>query len=473
MPLTDPHGPMSPEPDVVTTSGGGAWGETWAWITNLPGWIAPTALAGILTTALLTFPLLRAQARKAGQRTAGVRTEEDRKDRHLLIAALVPAVLFWMAVLTGSARGLIAFGRDTLHWHHGWEYLVPFTLDGVAVSFGVLAFRAIRKERNPDRATYIAWGAMLASAGIQYAHEAGLADGSALGGLYLALLSLLGMLIFHEFLGQFEDGVDWIQRANPKFGLRWITWPSNTLCAWFAWRNYPPDEGTRATVGNAITRLEWVRHKKAVDRAETVDAPAWWMRFTPWIRSAQLAHALTEHRSELVAERALRDNLSTDIRRLMAEYDERLRALRQEHRTELEQATERGRSEVAEQLEQLRTEHSELRTEHTALKAEHVSRIRDRNTPAPTGTPARSSTKTAPVQPAPDNRLSNDEAVTLMLAEHPERDYEWGQREVARLTGAGFGRVPKLIAAVREHHDRSAGAGDRNTPEDDTKEQSA
>ena len=44
--------------------------------------------------------------------------------------------------------------------------------------------------------------------------------------------------MFHEFLSQFEDGTDnRIRRQNPKFGLRWLTWPSNTLLAAIAWRN--------------------------------------------------------------------------------------------------------------------------------------------------------------------------------------------------------------------------------------------
>jgi hypothetical protein len=39
--------------------------------------------------------------------------------------------------------------------------------------------------------------------------------------------------------------------------LRWLTWPSNTLCAAIAWRNYPPAEGTDATVLNAVDKLSF------------------------------------------------------------------------------------------------------------------------------------------------------------------------------------------------------------------------
>ena len=69
--------------------------------------------------------------------------------------------------------------------------------------------------------------------------------------------------MFHEFLSQFEDGTDnRIRRENPKFGLRWLTWPSNTLLAAIAWRNHPPAEGTPGTVVAAVANLERVREMK-------------------------------------------------------------------------------------------------------------------------------------------------------------------------------------------------------------------
>lgn len=273
--LPDPGTPTAETTPVPAESG---WADiVTGWTTAIPSWIWATTLAVTFTATLAALPLLRRQAYKAGERTAGKPSVTDRRDRALLITALAPAVLFWLAVLVGSARGLIAFGRDDLKWTGGWEYLVPFTLDGVAVSFGVLAFRAVAKERNPDRAYRIVWMATFASAGINFLHEVG---GSALGAGYLAVLSLFGMLIFHEFLAQFEDGTGYIKRANPKFGMRWLTWPTNTVCAWFAWRNHPPAEGTRATVSAAVSHLDRVRADKRsrrVSRPSTNRVAAAWM----------------------------------------------------------------------------------------------------------------------------------------------------------------------------------------------------
>jgi hypothetical protein len=183
----------------------------------------------------------------------------------LTVASLVPAALFWLMVLAGSLHGLVAFGRTTLGWHDGWEYLVPGTLDGVSVTFAMLAFRAVRRQKTPDRCYRVVWGAALASATINFAHEYD-TSGNALAGGYLGLLSLFGMVMFDEFLSQFEEGAASIRRENPKFGIRWITWPSNTFLAAVAWRNHPPAEGTPGTVSNAVANLNRVRADKRTAR---------------------------------------------------------------------------------------------------------------------------------------------------------------------------------------------------------------
>ena len=238
------------------------------------GNMSPTTgfLIGATALAMVALPIARRQAYQAGRRSAMLVDDRSRrermKDRALLVAAMVPAVGFWAAVLAGSFKGLIGFGRDTLDWTDGSEYLVPATLDGVAIGFGVLAFRAVRKTRSPDRANRVVWGAALASASINFVHEASRGqEGSLLGGGYLALLSVFGVVMFHEFLDQFEDGAEApVQRANPRFGLRWLTYFPSTLCAALAWRNHPPEDGTPATVRAALDHLEQVREAKRARR---------------------------------------------------------------------------------------------------------------------------------------------------------------------------------------------------------------
>jgi hypothetical protein len=194
------------------------------------------------------------------------------KDTALTVAALVPAGLFLIMVVAGSMHGLVAFGRETLEWHDGWEYLVPATLDGVSVAFAFLAFRAVRRGGNPDRCYRVVWGAAGASAAINFSYEFGQSDNIVAGG-YVSLLSVLSMVMFHEFLSQFETAIEdegaqgsRIRRQNPKFGLRWITWPTNTFLAAVAWRNHPPTPGTPGTVADAVAHLHKVRAVKRETR---------------------------------------------------------------------------------------------------------------------------------------------------------------------------------------------------------------
>jgi Protein of unknown function (DUF2637) len=234
-------------------------------------WVA-LAVANLVMT-IGTWSTARRRMRRAGQRVAGLRLVSGpvrARDTALTVAAMIPAGLFWAMVLAGSLHGLVAFGRQVLGWHDGWEYLVPGTLDGVSVTFAFLAFRAVRKQKAPDRCYRVVWGAALASATVNFAYEYTHSGHNLVAGGYLALLSLFGMVMFHEFLDQFEEGTAYIKLANPRFGLRWITWPTNTFCAAVAWHSHLPAEGTPATVLNAIANLNRVRKLKDETRQAAI-----------------------------------------------------------------------------------------------------------------------------------------------------------------------------------------------------------
>jgi hypothetical protein len=223
-----------------------------------------------LVVAVLTLSRARRRMRRGGERAADswlvAGSVARGRDTALTVASMIPAVLFWAMVLAGSLHGLVAFGRSVLGWHAGWEYLVPGTLDGVSVTFAFLAFRAVRMKKAPGRCYRVVWGAAVASATVNFAYEYTHSGHNIIAGGYLALLSLFGMVMLHEFLDQFEEGTAYVKRGSPKFGLRWLTWPTNTLCAAVAWRNYPPAEGTSATILNAVANLDRVRELKQAAR---------------------------------------------------------------------------------------------------------------------------------------------------------------------------------------------------------------
>lgn len=249
------------------------WDRVVEWFAAVPSgvWVAAGVVNVVLNVA--TWSAAGRRLRRAGLRAAapaGDRTSA--KDAALTVAAMVPAILFWGMVLAGSFHGLVEFGRQTLGWRNGWEYLVPGTLDGVSVTFAFLAFRAVRLQKSPVRCQRVVWGAAVASAIVNFAYEYSHSNHNVVAGGYLALLSLFGMVMFHEFLNQFEDGAGYVKRESPAFGLRWITWPTNTFCAAVAWRNYPPEEGTAATVRNAVANLDRARAIKATARDARLDA---------------------------------------------------------------------------------------------------------------------------------------------------------------------------------------------------------
>jgi len=251
------------------------WEEIVSVVDRVPSsaWVALAVVNVVITAG--TWSTARRRMRRAGERVADPQLISGRaksRDTALTVASLVPAGLFWVMVLAGSLHGLVAFGRDVLGWHEGWEYLVPGTLDGVSVTFAFLAFRAVRKQKAPDRCYRVVWGAALASAVVNFAYEYTSSGHNIIAGGYLGLLSLFGMIMFHEFLDQFEEGAAYVRRENPKFGLRWITWPTNTFCAAVAWRNHPPAEGTPATVLSAVANLDRVRELKRAAREAALDA---------------------------------------------------------------------------------------------------------------------------------------------------------------------------------------------------------
>jgi hypothetical protein len=63
--------------------------------------------------------------------------------------------------------------------------------------------------------------------------------------------------------------------------------------------------------------------------------------------------------------------------------------------------------------------------------------------------------------------MTDKEAIQAMLRYAPQPGHPWGTREVHRVTGAGFGRIPKLITAVQAHHARQGAISYPTSANDD------
>ncbi|MFI7608508.1 DUF2637 domain-containing protein [Micromonospora sp. NPDC049366] len=422
---------LIPEPEPWLTPGGGSPLATPSddrnvveklldWLLGLvdvvPDSWWPYLLAGLGLLVVFTWQRAKRQMYIAGQ-LAARNGKGDKKSDVLLVAAMVPAVLFWLAVLAGSFKGLIAFARDDLHWHDGTELLVPLTLDGVSIAFGFLAFRAIRAERSPDRCNSMVRGASLASALINFVHEVNLPEGTWLGGFYLALLSVLGVVMFHEFLDQFGEGTGKVRREKPHFGMRWFTMTPNTFCAWVAWQNYPPEDLPAdastdqiryfASVKHAVANLEDVRAMKREKRREldlqrAERGSLWWHPLLPWLRVRELHAVAAEQKGAAAAERQEMERRFGEIqaehekvletqKRALLDEAERIKAeaeVERQRRVRAEQMAEQIRAGAERQMEQLQLEHErrveQLRVEHgrevEQLQAEQLGQLQQLNT---------------------------------------------------------------------------------------------
>jgi hypothetical protein len=375
-PWTTPTTPAAPAGDESWADKAGHIADSltgWTHLVPGPVWFV------FFAAAIALLPFARRQAFLAGARVTG-RSKDSAKDRALFVAAMIPSAIVWVAVLAGSFKGLVAFGRDDLGWHDGFEYNVPLTLDGVGIAFAFLSFRAVKKRRSPERCLQVAQGATIASAVIQFGHE--VRNGTWLGGSYLAVLSFFGLLIFHELLDQFVEGTAWIRREKPKFGLRWITWPTNTACAWVAWRNYPadmlpanakPEEiAYWGSSKHAIAHLEDVRARKREERRQRdlqeVNLPApWWMRAAPWVRVRQFDAALTARNAEYAEMTARLEAVIAEHEAAVAESERRAEKLAQalaEKQTAEQKAAEawreaeKLRAETAAEMDRIRAEHT-------------------------------------------------------------------------------------------------------------------
>lgn len=244
---------------------------------TISSWITIPVIAILTLCLLVGIPL----ARKAGLRAAGLAkadntsVSERGKDRVAMFAALAPSVLVWLAVMGVSFIGLTGFAADFMQWRHWTNILVPLSLDGISVSFGGWAFVAVKRGRHPGRSYRIVLAAASLSATLNFVH--GRQVWSIWAGIYLAFLSLAGMAMFHEMLDQFMANYDDEIARNapyPRFGQRWLWAPISTLKARRAWIVYPPREGTRPTVNNALDH--W-RAVKRMSRVQRIDDDATWI----------------------------------------------------------------------------------------------------------------------------------------------------------------------------------------------------
>ncbi|NED08773.1 DUF2637 domain-containing protein, partial [Streptomyces sp. SID6648] len=108
-------------------------------------WLLPGAvlLLGMLAAVAVLARGKRSSGKDAGADDSWERMEERRRRKEALYGTFSYVLLFCCAAVAAalSFHGLVGFGEQNLGLSGGWQYLVPFGLDGAAMFCSVLAVR--------------------------------------------------------------------------------------------------------------------------------------------------------------------------------------------------------------------------------------------------------------------------------------------------------------------------------------------
>jgi hypothetical protein len=203
-------------------------------------WVLPSAV--LLCGMLLAVMLLARGRRDAGTGTGSEdsweRMEERRRRKERVYAVASYSLLFCCAGVAAalSFHGLVGFGRQNLSLSGGWEYLVPFGLDGAAMFCAVIAVREASHGDASIASRMLVWMFAGAAAWFNWVH-APRGVGHAGAPHFFAGMSLSAAVLFDRALKQTrkaalrEQGL--VPRPLPQIRLvRWLRAPRETFRAW-------------------------------------------------------------------------------------------------------------------------------------------------------------------------------------------------------------------------------------------------
>ncbi|WP_151769953.1 DUF2637 domain-containing protein [Streptomyces abyssomicinicus] len=204
-------------------------------------WLLPGAvlLLGVLAAvAVLARGRKASAAGSASSDDTWERSEERRRRKEAVYGTASYLLLFCCAAVAAalSFHGLVGFGRQNLGLAGGWEYLVPFGLDGAAMFCSVLAVREASHGDAALGSRMLVWLFAGAAAWFNWVHAPrGL--GHAGAPQFFAGMSLSAAILFDRALKQTrraalrEQGL--IPRPLPQIrAVRWLRAPRETYRAW-------------------------------------------------------------------------------------------------------------------------------------------------------------------------------------------------------------------------------------------------
>ncbi|WP_344266244.1 DUF2637 domain-containing protein [Streptomyces sodiiphilus] len=194
--------------------------------------------------------------------------EERRRRKERVYAVASYSLLFCCAGVAAalSFHGLVGFGRENLGLSGGWEYLVPFGLDGAAMFSAVIAVREASQGDASIGSRMLVWLFAGAAAWFNWVH-APRGDEHAGAPHFFAGMSLSAAILFDRALKQTrkaalrEQGL--VPRPLPQIRfVRWMRAPRETFGAW----SLMLLEGVR-TLDEAVEEVREERQRKETERA--------------------------------------------------------------------------------------------------------------------------------------------------------------------------------------------------------------
>ncbi|MFJ6937744.1 DUF2637 domain-containing protein [Streptomyces sp. NPDC101132] len=231
-------------------------------------WLLPGSL---LILGVLAAVAVLARGRREGDKASAddswERSEERRRRKEAVYGTASYVLLFCCAAVAAalSFHGLVGFGRQNLNLSGGWEYLVPFGLDGAAMFCSVLAVREASHGDAALGSRLLVWLFAGAAAWFNWVHAPrGLGhDGAP---QFFAGMSLSAAVLFDRALKQTrraalrEQGL--VPRPLPQIRIvRWLRAPRETFGAW----SLMLLEGVR-TLDEAVEEVREDKREKQANR---------------------------------------------------------------------------------------------------------------------------------------------------------------------------------------------------------------
>ncbi|MEV0634462.1 DUF2637 domain-containing protein [Streptomyces sp. NPDC050619] len=203
-------------------------------------WLLPGAvlLLGMLAAVAVLARGKRSSGKDASADDSWERSEERRRRKEAVYGTASYVLLFCCAAVAAalSFHGLVGFGQQNLGLTDGWEYLVPFGLDGAAMFCSVLAVREASHGDAALGSRILVWTFAGAAAWFNWVHAPRGIDHAG-APQFFAGMSMSAAVLFDRALKQTrraalrEQGL--VPRPLPQIRMvRWLRAPRETYKAW-------------------------------------------------------------------------------------------------------------------------------------------------------------------------------------------------------------------------------------------------